>query len=196
MNAFNRILVVLTVLIAIPICMALFVLPGEILDAAANVMDGVSTWLRAMPWYNSWYIRLPLGILFALAWLAVCLFVLVLELRRPKQKMVCVEAVGGGNVELSLKTIADRVQYDVDQLPGVLRTQPTITARRGGVVVEVEVDMAGDFQVPTRASHIVEVVRQAVEERLGVKLARPPKVKLRAAPAPAPQPPAGVSPPQ
>lgn len=196
MNAFNRILVVLAVLIAIPICMALFVLPGEILDAVGNYMNSASTWLRAMPWYNTWYIRLPLGILFALAWLAVCLFVLVLELRRPRAKTVSVEAVGGGSVELSLKTVADRVQYDVDQLPGVLRTQPTITARRGGVVVEVEVDMSGDFQVPTRASHIVEVVRESVEERLGVKLARPPKVKLRAVPSPAPHPPARVSPPQ
>jgi hypothetical protein len=139
----------------------------------ASYLEDVPTWLRVV-----------LGVLLALASLVVGVLFLTLELRRPQLKMVRLEKVGGGVVEVSLGTVAEHVAYEVDQLPGVLRTRPRVTARRGGVVVEVEVDTAGDVEVPARAAQVVEVVRRVVEEKVGVKLTQPPKVRLRATPAP------------
>jgi len=181
MNTLNRILVVLAVLVAIPACVAFFIAPVPILHWVGEQARLWADWLLAQPPL----LRIAVGVLFALAWFVICVFVLVLELRRPRAKTVRVEKVGGGEVEVSLRTVADRVAYDVDQLPGVVRTRPRVSVRRRGVVVEVEVDMAGAVEVPERASRIVEVVSQAVEERVGVKLAQPPKVRLRAAPVPA-----------
>jgi hypothetical protein len=130
------------------------------------------------------WLRIAAGILFTFLGLCVTVLIFIAELYRRRSKTIRLEKVGGGEVEVSLQTIQDRVQFDVDQLPGVLKVRPQVATQRGGVVVEVMVESAGEAEVPDKASEIIEVVRQAVEDRIGVKLARPPKVKLHAAPVP------------
>ncbi len=180
MNTVNRILVVLGVLAALVFCTALFLVPLPILRAVAQGMVGL---LQALEGVRP-VLRVVLGILFALAWVVICVLFLILELRRPRLKMVRLERVGGGEVEVSLGTVAEHIAYEVDQLPGVLRVHPRISARRGGVVVEMDVDAAGDLEVPVRAAQVIEVVHRVVEEKVGAKLVGPPKVRLRAAPVP------------
>ncbi|HEC34622.1 MAG TPA: hypothetical protein ENI37_07890 [Chloroflexi bacterium] len=180
MNTLNRVLVVLTVLVSLVVCVTVFVAPISTLRAVSGGLDGAASYLEGIP---GW-LRVVLGVLFALAWLVVCILFLILELRQPRLKMVRLEKVGGGEAEVSLGTVAEHVAYEIDQLPGVLRARPRVSARKNGVVVEVEVDTAGDVEVPARAAQVVEVVRRVVEEKVGVKLAQPPKVRLRAAPVP------------
>lgn len=180
MNILNRILVVLGLLLALPLGVALCVAPIPILGALGQGVEGLNAWLGTTPTLA----RVLLGILFALAWMVVCILMLVLELRRPPRRMVRMERVDGGAVEVSLKTVAEHIAYELEQLPGILRAHPQVSARRGGVEVALDVDMAGDLEVPAQASRIVEVVRRVVEEKVGVRLAQPPRVRLRAAPAP------------
>ena len=181
MNVLNRILVVLGLLIALPLGMATCVAPIPILGAVGQGLDSLVSWLDTTP---AWA-RLLLGILFALAWMVICLLLLVLELRRPLRRLVRVERVDGGAVEVSLKTVTDHIAYELEQLPGVLRARSQASVRRNAVAVEVEVDTAGDMEIPAQASQIVEVVRRVVEEKVGVRLAQPPQVRMRATPAPA-----------
>lgn len=178
MNILNRVLVVLLVLLLIPVCVALFLAPVPVLRTVGTQLQVWADGLAVQPPI----LRIAVGVLFALAWVVVAVLLLVLELRRPSPRTARVGKVGGGEVEVSLRSIAERIAYDVDQLPGVLRTRPKVSVRRGRVVAEVEVDMAGDFEIPARAADVVEVVRRSVEERVGVQLAQPPKVHLRATP--------------
>lgn len=180
MNTLNRVLVVVAALVAIPVCVAVLVAPIPLLRAASGGLGGVVDLLEIV---NPW-VRVLVGVLFALAWLVIGVLFLVLELGRPRPRMVRVQRVNGGQVEVSLATVAEHVAFELDQLPGVVRARPHVAARRGAVAIDVEVDMAGDVEVPARAAQIVEVVRRVVEERVGVKLAQPPKVRLRATPAP------------
>lgn len=182
MNILNRILVVLGLLLALPLGVALCVAPIPILGALEQGVEGLNAWLGTTPALA----RVLLGLLFALAWIVVCILLLVLELRRSPRRMVRVERVEGGTVEVSLKTVAEHITYALEQLPGVLRVHPQVLARRGTVAVTVDVDIAGDLEVPAQASRLVETVRQVVEEKVGVRLAQPPRVRLRAAPAPPP----------
>ncbi|MCS7178183.1 MAG: hypothetical protein RML46_00955 [Anaerolineae bacterium] len=180
MNLLNRILVVLGLLIALPLGVALCVAPIPILEALGQGVRHITAWLRTTPDLARWL----LGILFALAWIVICILLLVLELRRPPRRMVRLEQVNGGTVEVSLKTVAEHIAYALEQLPGVLRVHPQVSARRGAVEVTVDVEIAGDLEIPVQAARMVEVVRQVVEEKAGVRLARPPRVRLRAAPTP------------
>ena len=180
MNAFNRILVVLALVIAIPLCTLVFVVPIPVLETVGESLLALASSLNQM----EWFVRAPVGVLLAVISLVICIFMLMMEFRRPKAKSVRLQSVSGGQVEVSLKTITDRITYDVDQLPGVLKTKPTAYAKKGGVAVEVDVNVAGDIDVPARAAQIVEVVRRAVEQRVGIKLAQPPKVKVQAATSP------------
>ncbi len=180
MNVVNRVLVVLWLLIALPLGVAVLVAPIPVLEAIARGAQGLTAWLGTVPGL----VRLLLGILFALAWVVICVLLLILELRRPPRRMVRVERVDGGAVQVSLSTVTEHVAYELEQLPGVLRARPRATVRRNAVTVEVDVDMASDVEVPAQAARLVEVIRRVVEEKVGVRLAEPPKVRLRAAPAP------------
>ncbi len=51
-------------------------------------------------------------------------------------------------------------------------------------MVELDVETAAGVDVPEEATRIVETARRVVEEKMGLKLARPPKVNLRAVPYP------------
>jgi len=181
MNTLNRIWVVVDVLVLLLVCVAVFVAPIPILSAASDALKGFADSLSAVrP-----VLRFAVGALLAVAWAVVCALFLILELFPRRRRTVRVERVDGGEAEVSLKTVHEHVVYALDKMPGVLRARPSVSARKGGVVIEVEVDIASDMDVPPQASKIVEVVRRIVEEKVGVKLSRPPKVRLRATAAPA-----------
>jgi len=78
--------------------------------------------------------------------------------------------------------IADPValEGEINQIAGVIRSRPKVSGRRGGVVVEADVETASGVDVPQKAGEIVERVRFVVEEGMGLKLTREPRVMLRA----------------
>jgi hypothetical protein len=104
---------------------------------------------------------------------------IILELRRPKPKSIEVEQLAGGQVSVNVSTVADRLRYEVNSLPGVLHTRPRITTKKGGVIVELDVEATADINVTESAVPIVSLVQDVVENKLGLRMARPPKVQLR-----------------
>jgi len=175
MNALNRVVLVVLLLIAIPVCTIALVFPLPILQAIGGQVTALVDFLNRL----QVYVRVPLGILFALALDIIFILFLVLEMRRPAAKAIRVRRVVGGDVLVGVGSIADGIKYEVDQLAGILRTRPKVLGKRGGVILELDVDIAAGMEVPQKAEQIVETVRQVVEERMGLKLARPPKVNLR-----------------
>ncbi|MBN1178727.1 MAG: alkaline shock response membrane anchor protein AmaP [Anaerolineae bacterium] len=181
MNVLNRIIVVLLVVISIFACWAVSLSPITIFQKVGGDMVSLGNALEA---FRSTGLRVLAGVALAMVWTLLCLIFLVLQFYRPKPKAVRVDKVGGGEVQVSLKTISDRIAYDIDQLPGVVRVRPKVSAQRGGVAVEVAIETAGKSEVPEQAARIVDMIRESVEERVGVKLSGPPRVKLHAAPVP------------
>lgn len=180
MNAVNRVLVVILLLVAIPVCTILLVWPVPALQAIGGQVDVLIDFLNSL----RWYVRLPLGILFALALDILFILLIVFEVRRPPRKAIRVQkTTGGGEVMVNVASIADGLRYEIDQLPTVLRSRSRVAGKRGGVVVELDVETAG-IDVPGKAEQVVETARRVVEEKMGLKLARPPKVNLRAVPYP------------
>jgi hypothetical protein len=180
MNAVNRVWAVLMLLVAIPLCTILLVFPMPVLEAIGAQSTALLDFVSRL----QWYVRVSLGILFALALDVIFILLIVLELRRSTPKAIRVKQTAGGEVKVGVGSIADRLKYEIDQLSSVLRTKPKVLAKRGGVVLELDVETAAEIDVPAKAAQIVETARQVVEEKMGLKLARPPKVNLRAVPYP------------
>jgi hypothetical protein len=180
MNAVNRVLLVVLSLVAIVLCTTALVVPVWLFDAVTRQLTALVDFLRSL----RWYVRLPLGVLFALALDIVLVLLIVLEVRKPRTKAIHVQKTAGGEVMISVASIADRLKYEVDRLSGVLRTKPSVSGKRGGVVVELDVETAAGTVVPEKAERIIETAQKVVEEKMGLKLARPPKVKLRVVPYP------------
>lgn len=178
MNALNRIVMVVLLLFAIVLCSLLLVGSRQVLPAVAWQSSALAESIEGLEWYQ---LELPGGALACVVNL-VLVFFIFLQVRRPSQKAIRVEKAGGGEVLVSVASIADRIKHEVGQISDVLRTRPKVSGKRKGVVVELDVEAGAGVSVPEKAEQIVEVVRRAVEEDMGLELARPPKVNLRVAP--------------
>jgi len=176
MNTFNRVVLVILLLAAMVLCSFVFVVPVQALRVLAQQAGGVADFFaRVRP-----AVRLVVGILLALVVDLVGILLIVLEVRRPAARSISVEQASGGEVTLSIASIADQVKAEVNQLPEVLQARPKVTAKRKGVVVELDAKIAAEAGVPGKAERIVETVRRVVEEKMGLKLARAPKVNIEA----------------
>lgn len=176
MNTFNRIVLVILLLVVMVLCSFAFVVPVQTLRVFAQQARGMADFFaRVRPEF-----RLPVGILLALVVDLVGILLIVLEVRRPAPQSISVEQAGGGEVTLSIASVADQLKAEVNQLPEVLQAKPKVSAKGKGVVVEVDAKIAAEAGLPGKAERIVETIRRVVEEKMGLKLARPPKVNIEA----------------
>lgn len=176
MNTFNRIVLVVLVLVAMVLCSLTLVVPLATLQTVARGAEELAevlTRIRAV-------VRLPAGILLALIVNLIGILFIVLEVRRPAAKAIRVEQTTGGHVTLSVASIADQVKAELGQLPEILQVKPKVSSGRKGVLVEVDARIAAEERVPDKADRIVAAIERVVEEKMGLKMARPPKVNIEA----------------
>lgn len=176
MNTLNRVLLVLLVLAVMAVCSFTLVVPLrtlQVIEQQAEALGNAVSRIRTVA-------RLPLGILLAVIVNLVGILLIVLELRRPAAKAVTVEQAGAGQVTLSVASIADQLRAELNRLPEVVQAKPKVSAGRKGVLVEVDARIAAETGVADKAERIVETIRRLVEQRMGLKLARPPKVNIEA----------------
>jgi hypothetical protein len=180
MNVVNRVVMVILLLVAMALCTIALIVPVPMLEVIEQQSGLLSDALDGQPVY----MLLPIGIALALVLNVAFAFLIFLEVRRSSRRAIRVEKAAGGEVQVSIASIADRVKYESNQLAGVLHTKPRVSGKRNGVVVELDVETSTGISVPEKAGQIVEVTRRAVEDDMGLKLARPPKVNLRVVPYP------------
>lgn len=176
MNTVNRVVLVILLLGVMVLCSLVLVIPVEALRTVAQQARALADSLaRIRP-----VVRLPVGILLALIVNLVAILLIVVEVRRRAPTSISVEQVTGGEATLTVASIADQLKAEISQLPGVLQVKPRVSARRKSVLVEIDAKIAAETGVPAEAERIVEMARRAVEEKMGLRLARPPKVNIEA----------------
>jgi uncharacterized alkaline shock family protein YloU len=174
MNTFNRVVLVLLLLLVMVLCSLILVVPMQSLEIIGQQAEALADLLsRVRP-----IARLPIGILLALIIDLVGILLIVLEVRRRESRSIKVEQASGGEVTLSVASIADQLKAELSHLPEVVQAKPKVSAKRKGVVVEVDARIEAEAGVPNKAERIVEVIRRTVEQKMGLKLARPPKVNV------------------
>jgi hypothetical protein len=170
MNVFNRVVVVVLLLALMAAVALVMVWPAP---TTSLVVQGVAIagdfLTRLVPW-----VVLVAGILA----LIVLLIILVLELRRPRARAVKIDRVTDGEAYLKLDSIARRLAYHVDRLVDVVGVTPRVRARGGSVDVWLEVETVPDIEVPMKTSEILAVVKDQIEDKMGLKLHRA-KVQLK-----------------
>lgn len=179
MNAVNRVVMILLLLLLIALCTLALIVPVPVLNAISIAAGNMARSLGSIPWY----VLLPVGLLIALIFDLALVILLYLELRRPSLKTIRVSRAGGGEVELSVASVAERLRQELCALPFVVSCTPRISAQRRGVAVRLDVETTPDIVVLDKSAEIIEAARRVLEEGLGLELARPIKVNLRIAPA-------------
>lgn len=166
MNAFNRLVVILLLLITIIVTTVFLVVPKPILIA---LEDGADNLYGQLDRFNDLFL-LAMGVVLVVIIWVICLVILYLEIRRPRVKAIKVQKVSGGDAVVSVDSISKRVSYHVDQLADVIGVKPKISARGGGVEIEMEVEISPEIDIPMKDEEIRQVVTHVVEEQMGLKL--------------------------
>lgn len=166
MNAFNRLVVILLIL-GLMIGLTVFlIVPKAILNL---LQEGADNFFLQLDRFHDLFL-LAAGVILALIIDLIGLFVLFLEIRRPRVKAIKVQKVSGGDAVVAVDSIAKRLSYHVDQLADVISVRPKISARGGGVEVELDVEISPEIDIPMKDEEIRQVATQVVEEQMGLKL--------------------------
>lgn len=177
LNLFNRLLVVLGFLILLLATLLFVVVPGPILDliipALSNLHEALQEDIQARA------VTVLVGLGFALVWFLL----LILEVWRPPARAARVQKVSGGEIEITLESVAQRLEYRLDQMPDVVKVYPKVSAARNGVNLFLEVETGPDVEVPSKTEQILAAAKEEVEERMGVRINKV-RVSLRQAPRP------------
>ncbi len=191
MNAFNRVVVILFLLATIIVMTVVLVVPQPIIEVVQRWLENLDARLAVVPQP----LLLIIGVVLALLVDVICAVIIWLELRRAKPKAVRVQKVSGGVAELTVDSIARRVEYSVSQLDDIISIKPNVLGRRGGVEVELDLEMTPDVDIPSKTEEICQVVKEVVEGKMGLKL-RKVRANIQHAPyAMAPQVPSRPAPP-
>ncbi len=187
MNKINRALIIIIVLVVMVLCTITLGFPVRTLNATARQLSDLAASIAKMgaPFREAgWFVRVAVCALFIATLNIIGILLIIAELRWPRPRYIRAEKTTGGEVQVNIVSIADRLKYEVDQLSGILRCKPRVLARKGGVVIELDVETTAGIDVPAKAEQIVETVQVVIEEKMGLKLARPPKVNLHTTPYP------------
>ena len=184
MNVFNRLVVILLILLIIIATALIMIVPQETFRLVAATFD----WLRQG---SADYINSPDRLLFAGSrvivggvLILVCLILLWLELRRPRKKTIRTQKLAGGEARIAVDSIEQRLAYNIDQLPDVVKVTPRINGKSRGVDVDLLLETSPDIDVPMKTEEVLEVTREVIGERMGLKLGKV-QVKIKHAPYPA-----------
>jgi hypothetical protein len=175
MNVFNRVVTILLFLALMIVIPFIMILPD-------TAIGSVQLFLGSLTGGLSIFHRVVLVLLGIICFI-ICGLVLYLEFRRPRRHTVRLEKLEGGEVELAVESIAQRIEYRVDQLADVVEVRPKIKPRRKEIDVELDLETTPDIDVPTKTEEVCQVAREVVEDRMGLKL-RKIKVNIRHAPYP------------
>jgi hypothetical protein len=179
MNTLNRLIVILLLLSIIVLTLVTVVIPWRVAALLTLNLQGVESSLAqfqfpTMQWWTFALFRAAVAVLVV----AIAGLLLWLEIRRPRAKTVRVHKVGGAEVLMSADAVARRLQYNLDQLPDIVEVKPFISGRRGSVDVQLHLTTKPDIDIPAKSAEIEQLVRNIIEEQMGLQLAGKPKIRL------------------
>lgn len=163
MNIFNRVMAILALIGLIVALVLGFLQPAASIGAARLGLDGLLAFASA-----NYYLYL---LVVAVA-LLVTVMLLILEVRRPRRLTVKVQQSSGSVVELTTESVARGLEYHIAQLPGIIQVRPKVTSLGKTVRVALDLQTEAAVDVAAKSEEVVQLAREVVESRLGIKLSK------------------------
>jgi hypothetical protein len=183
MNVFNRVIMILLFLLLIVLTAVVAIAPAQSLNLTANFFrwayDNTTAYMQSSNWAYFAAGRVIAGG----GGVLICLIFLWLELRRPRKKTIRAQKMEGGEAHIAIDSIAQRLAYNIDKLPDVVKVTPHITDRSRGVDIDLLLETSPDIDVPMKTEEVLQVTREVIVDRMGLKLGKV-QVKIKHAPYP------------
>lgn len=163
MSIFNRVVMTVSVLLFIALVAYVMILPPDAIYFAQQGLDNFRQWLASD---QSFYVFPIIGGVLLLA----LLILLWLELRRPRRKTVRIGTKTGGDAQLGIQSVAQSLEYRIDELAGVRKVVSRIVSRGRDVDVYLDLDTSPSVNIPVLTDQIVDLAHDIVEGQLGIKI--------------------------
>ncbi|MFO7696999.1 MAG: alkaline shock response membrane anchor protein AmaP [Anaerolineae bacterium] len=165
MNVFNRIVMVLLILGLLALSAVMFFTPQIAMDNAVAALSSVrDSALFSDAGLNTYYL---VGV--AIIGL-VLLILLILEIRKTRQKSVRIKTEGNGKARIGVDSVVQSLAYRIDELPGVRDAKARVTSRGNDVAVAIDLNTSPTVNVPAVTAQIVNLAHEIIETQLGVKI--------------------------
>jgi hypothetical protein len=184
MNVFNRLIMILLLLLLIVLTAVVAIAPAQSFDLTAKFFQW--SYQNATAYMNStndWALFAAGRVLVGGAIVVICLLLLWLELRRPRKKTIRAQKMEGGEAHIAIDSIAQRLAYNIDKLPDVVKVTPRISERSRSVDVDLLLETSPDIDIPMKTEEVLQVTREVIVDRMGLKLGKV-QVKIKHAPYP------------
>ncbi len=178
MNVFNKVVVILLLLVATILIPLILIFPEQTeyaLRYAADVIRANLDWLNSLQPATQVGVRLLLAMVGMIVFL-IGLLLLVLEIFRIRRKTVRLRDKSG---ELMVDSVTEHLSYHLDLLPDVLRVRPRVKSRGKNVRATIYVETPPEVNVPERSAEVRETARQVLEDQLGLDTKGQIKVVVR-----------------
>jgi len=178
MNVFNRVVMVLIVLLVIVAVVFVAVYP---LETISLITANLNAFREAILASNSIF---AIFMASSGAIVIVGLVILWLELRSTRRRTVRIKTQGAGNAQLDVQSVAQSLEYRIDELAGVRKVQPRIVSRGKDVEVSLDLDTSPSVNIAALTDQVVNLSQEIVEKQLGLKLRGRINVRIRHEPYP------------
>ena len=167
MNAFNRVVFVLFILLLIALLIVTAVVPFTVLERVVYTLQQAQDVLQARwPW--SYLVFLAADIVLVL--LAIVL--LWFEVRPRAKKTLMVRTVSGTRAEVSTASVQQALQQRISQLPDVFKVRPVVSGKGAGVDVLLELETPAEIDIPAKVDEVSQAARDVVETRMGLSVSK------------------------
>jgi hypothetical protein len=183
MNIFNRVIMILLLLALIVLTAVVAIAPAQSLNVTASFFQWAYQNTTAYMQGSNWAYFAAGRVIIGAAIVIVSLLLLWLELRRPRRKTIRAQKLEGGEAHIAIDSIAQRLAYNIDKLPDVVKVSPRIIDRSRGVDVDLLLETSPDIDVPMKTEEVMQVTREVIADRMGLKMGKV-QVKIKHAPYP------------
>lgn len=177
MNVFNRIIMIVCILVSLAVVALVMRDPLWAIDMARTGLDAFEL---AVFSEQSYYIFLAATGFYEL----VLVILFWLEVRRTKRKTVRIKTRGGGKAQLGVQSVAESLEYRIDELAGVRKVEPHIVSRGRDVQVRIDLDTSPSVNIPVLTDQIMDLCHDIVVGQLGVKIHGKVVINVRHEPYP------------
>ncbi len=171
MNTFNKLVVIVLLLVLLALSLMLALFPVQTLQSVAAALQRAAAWLQTLQASSPWlYALLRVGL--AVLGIVVVLPLLWQQIKRRRPRAVRVVTEGGSNASVTTDSVARRLAWHIDQLADVVAVDPFVWGGGKAVNVRLNVQTRPEIDVPMKTDEIVSVAKEVITERMGLQLGK------------------------
>lgn len=163
MNVFNRIVMIILIIALIAGGVYLLLRPMDVLNFGAS---GIKV-LQDQVYSSRFFLFFAIGV-------GILLFILLLlfwlEVKRVHFRVARVQTKGKSNAWLGIQSIAQSLEYRIDELAGVRSVKPKVTSFGRDVEVFIGLDASPAVNVVALTDQVTQVCSDVIETQLGLKI--------------------------